>query len=169
MEGFTTLDFIRDIYDISIGWNHQMPPQHPRTAASYWIWAAEQRCCGIAFNSSTTIWRRSCMVAMVGLVRTARPSWSHNCPMGFRPGLHAGQEKRSPGLLQTRTLSSTFSYNLPVFAQWHGLDPQVTNVACHCVDHGNNDHCDQCQSKKTFYNCETIGVNWAQKIEQYTE
>ena len=34
-EGFTTLDFIRDIYNISIGWNHQIPQQQPRTAASY--------------------------------------------------------------------------------------------------------------------------------------
>ena len=57
------------------------------------------------------------MVAMVTLVRTDLPSWSHSCPMGFRPGLHAGQAKRSPGLLQTRTLPSTFSRNLPVFAQ----------------------------------------------------
>ena len=80
----------------------------------------------------------------VTLVRTALPSWSHNCPMGFRPELHAGQAKRSPGQLQTRTLPSTFSYVLPVFAQWHGLYSQVTNVACHCMDHGNNDHCDQC-------------------------
>ena len=39
-----------------------------------------------------------------------------NCPMGFRPGLHAGQAKRYPGLLQTRT-RITFSYTLPVFAQ----------------------------------------------------
>ena len=61
-----------------------------------------------------------------------------------------------------------FSYTLHVFAQSHGLDPQVTNVACHCMDHGNNDPCDQCQSIKKI-NCETIGVNWAQKIEQYTE
>ena len=155
---------------LALGGTTKCRNNHPRTAASYWLWAAEQRCCGIAFHSSTTIWPRSCMVAMVGLVWTARPSWSHNCPMGFRPGLHAGQAKRSPGLLQTQTLPSTFSYNLPVFAQWHGLYPQVTNVACHCMDHGNNDHCDQCQSKKKLLKLwDDIGVNWAQKIEQYTE
>ena len=100
------------------------------------------------------IWRRSWMVATVTLIRTTLPNWSHNCPMGFRPGLHAGQAKRSPGLLQTWTLPSTFSYTLPVFAQWHGVYPQVTSVACHCMDHGNNDHCDQCQNN--FLNCETI-------------
>ena len=115
-----------------------MPQQQPHAAASYWIWAAEQRCCGIAFHSSTTIWRRSCMVA---LVRTALPSWSHNGQWCSGLDCIAGQAKRSPGLLQTQTLPSTFSYTLPVFSQWHGLYPPVTNVACHCMDHGNNDHC----------------------------
>ena len=53
------------------------------------------------------------MLAMVTMVRTALPSWSHECPMGFRPGLHAGQAKPSPDLL----LPSTFSCTLTVFAQ----------------------------------------------------
>ena len=118
------------------------------------------------FHSSTTIWRRSCMVAMVTLVRTALPSLSHNCPMGFRPGMHAVQAKRSPGLLQTRTLPSTFSYTLPVCSQWHGLYPQVTNVAWIMVI-----MIIVINVRETFFfkYCETIGVNWAQKIEQYTE
>ena len=45
-----------------------------QTKNKNWIWAAEQRCYGIAFHSSTTLWRRSCMVAMVNLVWTALPT-----------------------------------------------------------------------------------------------
>jgi hypothetical protein len=36
---------------------------------------------------------------------------------------------------------------LPVVAQWHGLYPQVINVAYHSGDHSDNDHFDHFQRK----------------------
>ena len=157
MEGFTTLDFIWDTYDISIGWVKLLNVVTTMTTAScgrlilnmsHWttlLWYSIP----LIYHNLTEIWHGGEGWLWYEQLSPAGPITVQS--MGFRPELHAGQSKRSPGLLHTQTLPSTFSYTLPVFAEWHGLYPQVTNVVCHCMNHGNNDHCDQCQiKKKTF-------------------
>ena len=148
MEGFT-LDFIWYTYDISIGWVKLL---NVVTTAS---------CRRLILNMShwTTLLWYSIPLIYHNLteIRHGGEGWlwyEQLSPAGpitvqWGSGLNCMLAKRYPGLLHIQTLPSTFSYTLPVFAEWHGLYPQVTNVAaCHCMDHGNNDHCDQCQSKK---------------------
>ena len=151
MEGFNTLDFIGDIYDISIGW---VKPPNAATTVS---------CRRLILNMShwTTLLWYSIPLIYHNLTEIRHGSegwlWYEQLSPGpitvqWGSGLNCMLAKQNVLLVNSRheLYHPFFSYTLPVFAQWHGLYPQVTNVACHCMGHGNNDHCDQCQSKKNL-------------------
>ena len=63
---------------------------------------------------------------MVAMVRTALPGWSHYCPKGVQAsGLHAGQAKRSPGLLDSNSRHELYH---PLFRMPYLYLPNDTGI-----------------------------------------
>ena len=79
----------------------------------------------LAFHSSTTLWRKSCRWWL----------WHQQ----FSPAGPITVQWCS--FMDCMMAKQAFSWP-PVFAQWHGLYTQVTNMAYHCMNHGNNDLCE---------------------------